>query len=160
MGDALAIVLLTKKGFRPEDFAVYHPGGSLGKQVLLRISELMHADNFVPKVKEDASLKEVIMEISSKRLGMTTVVDLSGILKGIVTDGDLRRLMEGEKNIFDFRAKEIMNQKPKTITKDALAAEGLKVMEKYSITSLVILDGEKRPQGIIHLHDILKAGIV
>src|SRR3990172_1754675 len=128
MGDALCIALLDKKGFKKEDFALFHPAGSLGKSLLLTVADLMHKGDTIPIVKENAPLKDVIYEISSKKLGVTSVVDGDGVLKGIVTDGDLRRLLEKKRDIFEITASEIMSKNPKTIDKDELAAEALKIM--------------------------------
>ncbi|MGB9808404.1 MAG: KpsF/GutQ family sugar-phosphate isomerase [Thermosulfidibacteraceae bacterium] len=161
MGDALAMALLKVKGFKREDFAMVHPGGSLGKRLLLKVEDLMHIDDEIPKTRENASMEEVVIEISSKRLGITTVVDDYDKLLGVITDGDLRRLIERlGKALFDAKAKDVMTRNPKTIKKDALATEALNIMEKYSITSLVVVDDEKKVIGVIHLHDILKAGLV
>lgn len=161
LGDALAIALLNKRGFKEEDFAVLHPGGSLGKRLLIRVSDLMHTDSEVPAVFKGAPLKDVIMEISSKKLGMAIVTDKDEKVVGIITDGDLRRLLEKNGgNINTTTAENMMTANPKTVEKDALAAKALQVMEKHSITSIVITNGSKKPTGIIHLHDILKAGVV
>jgi arabinose-5-phosphate isomerase len=160
MGDALAIALLDRKGFKKEDFAILHPGGSLGKSLLLTVDDLMHKGDALPVVKEDTPFKDVIYEISSKKLGVTTVVDKNGVLKGIVTDGDLRRLLEKRKDVFEITASEMMTGNPKIIGKDELAAKALQIMEQYSITSLLIVDERNSPAGIVHLHDLLKAGVV
>lgn len=161
LGDALALALLDKRGFKEEDFAIYHPGGSLGKKLLLRVGDIMHTGDKLPILNITAPFKDVIMEISSKKLGITIVVDKDNKVVGIITDGDLRRLMEKrEGDIFKITAQEMMSTDPKIIEKHALTAEAIQVMEKYSITSLVIIDGNKNPSGIIHLHDILKAGVV
>ncbi|MEK7846234.1 MAG: KpsF/GutQ family sugar-phosphate isomerase [Nitrospinota bacterium] len=160
MGDALAIALLDKKGFKKNDFALLHPGGSLGRSLLLTVNDLMHQGDAIPVVRENSMLKDVIYEISSKRLGVTTVVNTDGILKGIVTDGDLRRLLEKKRDIFEITASEIMSKNPKIIDKNELVAKALQIMEQYSITSLLIVDGKNSPTGIVHLHDLLKAGVV
>lgn len=160
MGDALALALLDLKGFRKEDFAVLHPGGSIGKSLLLRVGELMHTGSDIPVVKENSLLKDVIFEMSSKRMGMTAVVNGTGAAVGVVTDGDLRRMLEKERNIFTVTAREVMNPSPKTISADSLAAEAVQIMEKHSITSLMALNPDGSPKGVIHLHDLLKAGIV
>ncbi len=161
LGDALAMALLDKRGFKEQDFAVLHPGGSLGKKLLTQVDDLMHSGSNIPTINKDAPLKDVIMEISSKKLGMAIVVDQDDKVLGIITDGDLRRLMEKkEKDIFKTTAEEMMSTNPKTIEKNALAARALQIMEKHSITSLIITNGSKGPTGIIHLHDILKAGVV
>lgn len=159
MGDALAITLLEKRGFTAEDFALLHPGGSLGKRLSLKISEIMISGKDIPCVKNETSLKDSILEITSKRLGITCVVDSSGILAGIITDGDLRRLLEKSLDLRDLVAADVMTRKPKTITKDLLASFALQQMEQYNITSLIVLDKEKRPEGIVHLHDLVKLGL-
>ena len=161
MGDALAVTLLSKRGFKEEDFAFFHPGGNLGRRLLLTAGELMHTGATVPIVNIKTLMKEAIMEISSKRLGITTVIDDSYKLRGIITDGDLRRGLEkwGER-VFSLKAEDVMTHNPKTITRDTLAAKAISIMEKQSITSLVVVDQENKPEGIIHMHDLLKAGIV
>lgn len=164
MGDALAVVLLNRRGFREEDFACFHPGGSLGKRLLLRVRDVMHTGDAIPKVSVDTLIKDAIYEISSKKMGVTAVLDPAGKLLGVISDGDLRRWMEktektGE-NLLAKRAGDIMTPDPKVIAKDALAAEAMAIMENSSITCLMILDFEGRPEGVIHLHDLLKAGVV
>ncbi len=160
MGDAVAIALLGKKGFTEEDFAFFHPGGSLGRKLLLTVEDLMHAGNYIPSVPLDTLVKEAIMEISSKRLGLTAVVDSNYKLMGVITDGDLRRGLEkwGE-DFFSLQAGDVMTHRPRTITRNVLAAKAVAVMEKYSITCLMVVDEEEKVDGIIHLHDLLKAGI-
>jgi arabinose-5-phosphate isomerase len=161
MGDALAVVLLEKRGFREEDFALRHPGGVLGRKLLLRVEDLMHRGAAMPLVDQETPMKEALLEITSKRLGVTGVVDRRGTLVGVITDGDLRRGLETRGDIFRLKAKDLMTRKPKTITGDGLAAGAVATMEEHSITSLFVLeDGSRRPTGIIHLHDLLKAGIV
>ena len=161
MGDALSITLLEKRGFREEDFAFFHPGGSLGKKLLLKVEDLMHRGKDIPNVLEDAIMKDAILEISSKKLGITSVLDAQGRLSGIITDGDLRRWLEkGEADIFKVKAKEVMTRNPKTIEGKALAAKAVSLMEQHSITSLMIVDINRKPEGIIHLHDLLMAGVV
>jgi len=164
MGDALAVVLLERRGFKAEDFACYHPGGSLGKRLLLRVRDVMHAGDAVPRVSEETLIKDAIYEISSKKMGITSVVNREGRLLGVISDGDLRRWMErtektGE-NLLAKKARDIMTRNPKTISKDALAAEAVAVMEASSITCLLVPDADSRPEGVIHLHDLLKAGVV
>jgi len=164
MGDALAVVLLNRRGFREEDFACFHPGGSLGKRLLLRVRDIMHTGDAVPKVTVDTLIKDAIYEISSKKMGVTAVLDLAGKLLEVISDGDLRRWMErtektGE-NLLTKKAGEIMTHDPKVIAKEALAAEAMAIMENSSITCLMILDADRRPEGVIHLHDLLKAGVV
>lgn len=161
MGDALAVALLTKRGFKEEDFAFFHPGGSLGKKLLIRVKDLMHTGDALPLIYPETSMTKAVMEISSKRLGVAIVADADKKILGIITDGDLRRGIEKwGKPFFDMMAKEVMTKNPKTISEDELAAKALAIMERHSITSLVVPDGEGRAKGIIHLHDILKQGIV
>jgi arabinose-5-phosphate isomerase len=160
MGDALAIALLEERHFSSEDFALLHPGGPLGRRLLLKVSDIMHTGDQIPMVSEETNMKEVILEMTSKRLGTTTVVNEKGELVGIFTDGDLRRLVERTDEIFSLKAKQAMTKNPKTISADELAAKALNMMESYSITSLIITNGKKEPVGIVHLHDILKAGVV
>jgi arabinose-5-phosphate isomerase len=159
MGDALAIALLKRKDFTKEEFAMLHPGGILGKKLLLRVSDLMVGNGLVPKVKENALFKDVVFEISSKRLGCTCVVDSKGKLKGIITDGDIRRTLQNYENVADIRAKDIMNKMPKTINENLLGETALELMEKYTITQLVITDKKKSPTGVVHMHDLVKAGL-
>jgi arabinose-5-phosphate isomerase len=160
MGDALAITLLDRRGFKEEDFACFHPGGSLGKRLLLLVSDLMHTGDAVPVVKESTPMREALFEITSKKMGITTVVDGDGKLVGVITDGDLRRYLEKSDDLFGRKAGELAHGNPKVIAPDALAAQAVAIMEQHSITSLVSVDGEGRPAGIIHLHDLLKAGVV
>ncbi len=161
MGDALAVTLLEKKGFKEEDFALRHPGGILGRKLILQVEDLMHRGAELPVVQEETPMKETLLEITSKRLGVTGVVDGRGNLIGVVTDGDLRRGLESKGDIFRLKAKDLMTRNPKTIPADALAARAVAMMEQHSITSLFILaDGGRRPVGIVHLHDLLKAGII
>ncbi len=160
MGDALAVALLLKRGFSQNDFAFLHPGGNLGRKLILTVADVMHTGEEVPVVLESANLKNAILEMTSKRLGVTAVVDDAGRLSGILTDGDLRRLVEKTDKLFALTAGDAMTPEPKTIEEDALAAEAVNVMERYSITSLIITDGDRKPRGIVHLHDLLKAGIV
>ena len=159
MGDALAIALLEMRGFTAEDFALLHPGGSLGKRLSLKIEEVMIKGKDVPIVKEIASIRDSIFEITSKRLGTTCVVNEKGMLTGIITDGDLRRLLEKTMDIKNFIAADIMTSKPKTITKDLLASFAIQQMENFNITSLIVIDGEGKPEGIVHLHDLVKLGL-
>jgi arabinose-5-phosphate isomerase len=159
MGDALSIVLLEMRGFTAEDFALLHPAGSLGKRLSLRISEIMFTGNDVPIVHEDTSLKDTIIEITSKRLGTTAVVNEQNILTGIITDGDLRRLLERTLTIENLKAKDIMSKNPKTISAEYLASFALQQMEKFSITSLIVIDENKFPIGIVHLHDLVRLGL-
>src|SRR3972149_8300018 len=160
LGDALAISLLKKRGFKKEEFALFHPGGQLGKKLLLKVENLIHKDNEMPVVSEDASMRKTIIEITSKKLGVTIVVNKNRNLIGVITDGDLRRALEKYSDIMERKSSEIMTQNPKTIKSSSLAVEALRIMEKYSITSLVVQDKKRKPEGKIHLHDILRSGIV
>jgi arabinose-5-phosphate isomerase len=158
MGDALAVALLDLRGVTPEDFAVFHPGGALGRR-FLRVEELMHVGDSVPVVSEGTPMVEAILEMTGKRLGATAVVDSRGALVGIVTDGDLRRALQRGRDLTGSTAGELMSLNPKTISRHDLAAKALDTMERHSITQLLIVDAAGRPDGIIHLHDILKAKI-
>jgi arabinose-5-phosphate isomerase len=162
LGDALAIALMRKRNFRMEDFALLHPGGTLGRSLLLRVEDLMHAGDDLPKVYEDMLMRHVIVEITSKRLGVTGVFDRNDQLLGIITDGDLRRALEKGDNLLERRARDVMVKNPKGIEKEALAAHALQMMEEFSITSLFAFEGGERkyPVGILHIHDLLKAKIV
>ncbi|HYB73797.1 MAG TPA: KpsF/GutQ family sugar-phosphate isomerase [Candidatus Sulfotelmatobacter sp.] len=160
MGDALAVALLEERGFRPEDFALLHPAGALGRRLLLRVQDLMHTGDRLPVVAETASMQEAILEITGKRLGMTAVVDGGGRLTGILTDGDLRRAMQRFNDVVHRPVADCMTRNPKRIEREALAARAVQVMEHHSITSLLVVDGAERPEGVIHLHDLLKAGVV
>lgn len=159
LGDALAITLLEKRGLKKEDYALFHPGGSLGKR-LLRVSDLMHRREEIPMVRENVLMREAILEMTAKRLGMTTVVNKEGLLLGVITDGDLRRLLGKSVRPLELKVGEVMTRNPKTIKQEELAEKALKLMEDNAITSLIILDKNKRPEGIIHMHDLLKAGVV
>lgn len=160
MGDALAVALLEKRGFKTEDFASLHPGGRLGRRLILRVRDLMHVGSELPVVSGETLMRDAILEISTKRFGMTMVVDGMGRLIGIITDGDLRRGLEKHGNLLERQAEECMTRSPKVIDRDELAARAVQVMEQYKITSLVIIDPSGRPDGVIHLHDILQAGVV
>ena len=160
LGDALAVALLVERGFREEDFALFHPGGSLGKRLLLRVEDLMHAGDALPLVTEGVLMREALFVITAKGLGVTGVVDAAGVLLGIITDGDLRRALERGIDIMSASAGGLMTRNPKRIRKDELAAKALNIMEQYAITSLFVTgDEEGVPVGIIHLHDLLKAGL-
>ena len=162
LGDALAVALMGKRDFKKEDFAILHPGGVLGKKLLLKVEDLMHVGEAFPMVSEKALMKDAVFEITSKRLGVTAVCNTEGHLVGVITDGDLRRALEKFSDLFNRKASEVMTRNPKWIEKDALAAKAVQRMEEYSITSLFVFDkaGDKVPVGIIHLHDLLKAGVV
>jgi arabinose-5-phosphate isomerase len=160
IGDALAVVLLKLKGFKKEDFAVLHPGGSLGKKLILKVSDIMHQGQLVPKVGQNVTLQQGLLEMTKKRFGCTAVVGADGRMAGIFTDGDLRRLLEKNENPYKLKMKDIMTKNPKTVGGEELAVKALSIMEKNSITVLIIKDSGGRPSGIMHLHDILKSGIV
>ena len=162
LGDAIAVALIEKRHFRIEDFASLHPGGTIGRKLFLKVEDLMHTGDAIPYVYEDMPMKNAIYEITSKRLGVTAVYNEQKELAGIITDGDLRRAIEKYSNILEKTVSDVMTRNPKTIQKDALAAFALKSMEDYSITSLFVMEkeGEKRPVGVIHIHDLLKAKVV
>jgi arabinose-5-phosphate isomerase len=162
LGDALAIALMGKRNFKKEDFAMLHPGGALGKRLLLKVEDLMHVGKAFPMVSERTPMKEAIFEITSKRLGVTGVCNAEGHLVGVITDGDLRRALERFSDLFERESSEVMTKNPKWIEKDELAARAVQRMEEYSITSLFVFEkaGDRIPRGIIHLHDLLKAGVV
>ncbi|MBW6478056.1 MAG: KpsF/GutQ family sugar-phosphate isomerase [Bacteroidales bacterium] len=157
MGDALAIALLQCRGFSTKDFARYHPGGALGKQLYLKVGDL-YINNEKPEVNQSANIKDIILEISSKRLGATAVVQ-NNSLKGIITDGDLRRMLQKGNNLETLKAENIMSRNPKTIQKDTLAIDALQLMRQNNITQLLVVDGDTY-LGIVHLHDILNEGII
>lgn len=159
MGDALAIALLEQRGFTPEDFACLHPGGGLGKKLLLKVSDLMQSGEDVPAVKLDSTMKQAILEMTAKR-GVTSVVDENGKLVGVITDGDLKRLLAKSDDIMSLRVAEVMNKNPKTIDRESLAVKAAQLMEDHRVTSLLVIDRERKPVGIIHLHDIMKAGVL
>ena len=161
MGDAVAVALLVKRGFRQEDFASFHPAGSLGKKLFVRVKDLMHKGDALPMIGPSTPVMEALMEISSKRLGIAIVAGADRKILGVVTDGDVRRgVQKWGKDFFDMKAEEVMSRNPRHIAEAELAAKALSVMETYSITSLVVADTEVKAVGIIHLHDILKEGIV
>ncbi len=160
MGDALAVVLIRKRGFREEDFASLHPGGSLGKKLLVTVRDLMICGKDMPSVSPDTPMSGVILEMSSKRLGMTLVADGSGMVLGVITDGDLRRAIEQHgKELFDMQARKLMSKNPKSVHAGELAFRALEKMENHSITTLAVLDNKGRAEGVIHITDILKKGI-
>jgi arabinose-5-phosphate isomerase len=161
MGDAIAVAILVKRGLKAEDFACYHPSGTLGKKLLTTVTDLMHTGQDLPLISMGTSLPEALIEISSKRLGMTIVADNEKKILGIITDGDIRRGVEKwGKSFFDMDIQDVMSRNPKLISHDELATKALSMMEHYSITSLLISDDKKRALGVIHLHDILRKGIV
>ena len=160
MGDALAMAVLEARGFQPEDFARFHPGGVLGKK-LIRVKELMVTGDNIPQVEEGASLAQVVREMSAKRLGMTCVTGVGQELRGVVTDGDLRRAMEKIGDLPDLKARDLMTSAPKTIDEDEMAAAAVQMMEASAITCLAVTSGpDGRLAGVLHLHHLLRAGVV
>lgn len=159
MGDALAIALLQARGFSEEDFALSHPGGALGRRLLLHIDELSHYGNDLPLVNEKANISDALIEVTEKKLGMTCVTNAHGLLVGVYTDGDIRRTLNKQLDINTTQIDQVMSKQCKTIKKGTLAAEALAIMQKYSITSLVVVDDAHRPIAVTHLHDLLRAGV-
>lgn len=159
MGDALAVALLKKRDFTVEDFALFHPGGSLGKRLLLQVDQIMTKGERVPVVHQAVPLKDSILEITSKRLGATCVVNDEGILVGVITDGDLRRLLERDTDMKNLLAVDVMNTRPKAVSSNILASTALELMEKHKITQLIVIDDQRHPVGIIHLHDLVQLGL-
>jgi arabinose-5-phosphate isomerase len=159
MGDALAMTVLVEKGFKPEDFASLHPGGKLGRK-LRRVEQMMSSGDALPAVQLHTSMPDVLHEISRKKLGMTTVVEQDGRLAGIITDGDLRRKMTSTPNILDLAARDVMTVNPVAIPQSTLAVEALALMEQRKITSIVVIDGDRRVSGVVHLHDLWRTGMV
>ena len=158
MGDALAVALMEISGFSGQDFAKYHPGGNLGKRLYLRVEDI-YVNNQQPKVLKTASLKQVIVEITEKRLGVTAVVDANDMIEGIITEGDLRRMLEKSSNIEKITAIEILSKNPKTIEPDVLAVQALDVMRQHDISQLLVTSNGKY-LGILHLHDLMREGII
>jgi len=159
MGDALAVALLEHRGFRREDFAALHPAGTLGRK-LLRVADLMHVGDAIPRVRTGSLMTDVLREMTAKRLGVTAVVDADGGLVGIVTDGDLRRALAAGDFATTRMVDDVMGRQPKAIDADALAALAVSIMERHTITVLFILDADRKLAGVIHLHDLLRAGVV
>ena len=159
MGDALAIALLEERGFTAEDFAFSHPGGTLGKKLLLKVEDVMQSGDAIPVVSSNTALSGALLEISNKGLGMTTVTDDNGALVGIFTDGDLRRSLDQQVDINNTPIAELMTTGAKTASPQMLAAEALRIMEEHEITSLVVTDDNDETRGIIHLMHLLHAGI-
>lgn len=160
MGDALAVALLEARGFTPEDFALSHPGGALGKRLLLKVADLMHGGERLPTVADSVTLPQALLEMTRKGLGMTAVLDASGAVVGVYTDGDLRRTLEQGVDVRTVRITEVMTRGGKSIGADQLAAEAVQLMEKYRITSLLVMDSQGRLAGVIHMGDLLRAGVV
>ncbi|MDQ1092551.1 arabinose-5-phosphate isomerase [Xanthomonas sacchari] len=160
LGDALAVALLDARGFTADDFARSHPAGSLGRRLLLHITDVMHGGDELPKVREDASLSEALVEMSRKRLGMTAVVDADDRLLGLFTDGDLRRALDSALDVRQTRIAEVMTRQPRTIGADQLAAEAARLMETHQINGLIVVDAAGRAVGALNIHDLLRARVV
>ncbi|KRG65366.1 D-arabinose 5-phosphate isomerase [Stenotrophomonas humi] len=160
MGDALAVALLDARGFTADDFARSHPAGSLGRRLLLHITDVMHGGDDLPTVREDASLSQALMEMSRKRLGMTSVVDVDGRLVGLFTDGDLRRALDTDLDVRTAGIAEVMTRNPRTIGADQLAVEAARLLEKHHINGLIVVDADNRPVGALNIHDLLRAKVV
>ncbi len=161
LGDAIAVALLVKRGLNEKDFALFHPGGSIGKKFFIKVKDLMHAGDRLPLVSLDTPMSRAVIEMSSKRLGHAVVLNDNGKIAGVVTDGDVRRGLEKwGGRLFELTAGEVMTVSPQTISADELAAKALSIMESCSITALIVPDDNGKPVGIIHLHDILRQGIV
>lgn len=160
MGDALAMAVLEARGFTENDFALSHPGGALGRRLLLSVDEIMHKGDTIPLVTQTTNLKNTLVEMTQKKLGLTTVVDETGKLVGIFTDGDLRRVLDDNHDLAQTPVTAVMSSHPKTIDRHTLAAEALNLMESFKITSLIVVDNEQKPVGVLHIHDILRAGVV
>lgn len=161
MGDALAVCLLQKRGFTEEDFLIFHPGGALGKGIKYHVSDLMMTESRqMPVASEDIGFTELVQMISDYKLGMAMLTDKSGRLSGILTDGDIRRIVLKHKDLDNLCAKDVMSVNPKTVQSKDFAASALHLMEKYSITALAVVDDDNNPVGVVHIHDILKAGVV
>ncbi|MFT5720713.1 MAG: arabinose-5-phosphate isomerase [Motiliproteus sp.] len=160
IGDALAIALLEARGFSPEDFAFSHPGGALGRKLLLKVKDLMHSGASLPQVNQHTSLSDTLVEISHKGLGMCAVVDAEGLLVGVFTDGDLRRTLDLQLNIRQTSIAQVMTRNAQTTTADSLAAAALHLMEERKINGLIVIDSERRPIGALNMHDLLRAGVL
>lgn len=160
MGDALAVALLDARGFTAEDFARSHPGGSLGRRLLVHVRDVMHAGDDVPAIRRGAPLAEALIEVTRKGMGMTAVIDEDQRIIGIFTDGDLRRTLDRNADMHSTLIEEVMSPGPKTIDADQLAAEAVAMMQQHSITALLVADQDKRLQGALHMHDLLRAGVI
>jgi arabinose-5-phosphate isomerase len=160
MGDALAVALLESRGFTAEDFAASHPGGALGKRLLLRVNDLMHKGDRLPKVSPDVMLTEALLEMTRKGLGMTAIVDDKGAVLGVFTDGDLRRVLDANVDVRRAKISEVMTRGGKRIAPQQLAAEAVKLMETHKITALMVIDDQQQLLGVLHMHDLLRAGVV
>ncbi len=160
MGDAIAIALFRLRGFSTEDFAHLHPGGALGRRLLIRVSDIMHTGDAMPVIERSATVQETLMTMSRGRLGMAIVVNDDHRLAGVFTDGDLRRLSEKDRNFLSYRIEDVMTPNPRTIKSDAILDEVLALCEKHKITVLIVADSDNKPIGVIHLHDILQSKLV
>jgi|TARA_B110000305_G_scaffold240347_1_gene310686 arabinose-5-phosphate isomerase len=160
MGDALAMALLEARGFTAEDFAFSHPGGNLGRRLLLKVSDIMHTGNDIPQVREDTSVRDSLLEISAKKLGMTTITNSQGDICGIFTDGDLRRFLDGSQDIKETCIKDVMTSTFKSISGNSLASEAAKIMQDNEIYTLLVIDDKESFHGIVTMHDLLKANVV
>lgn len=159
MGDALAIALLEARGFTADDFALSHPGGMLGRRLLLRVNEIMRTGDAIPKVYQNTTVMDALLEITEKRLGMTTVIDDQNKVLGIYTDGDLRRTLDKKFDVHTTSLSQVMTHNPKNTYPETLAAEALQIMERHKITVLLVMDHEQNLVGILHMHDLLQAGL-
>lgn len=159
LGDALAICLLKKRGFSEEDFLMYHPSGALGKKKLINVKDLMISDERLPIISQEKSFLDVVKFISEKKLGCAILIDENGCMQGVLTDGDIRRILLAHPDVSSLVSKDVMTKNPKTVTAESIATKALAIMEKYSITSLAVVDENNRPVGIVHVHDLLKEGV-
>lgn len=160
MGDALAVALLSKRNFKEEDFANFHPGGALGKRLLVRVADIMHTDDALPKVEHDTPISDGLLEMSQKSLGITAVVNDDNSLLGVFTDGDLRRTLDQRIDIHNTPISEVMTVDGKTIRQDKLAMEAVHLMEEYGITALIVIDSGNKLIGVLNIHDLFRAGIM
>jgi arabinose-5-phosphate isomerase len=160
LGDALAVTLLKKRDFQEADFARFHPGGTIGKKLIYRVKDLMHSGEKNPIITEGVLMDKVILEMTSKGLGCTSVINSTGILTGIVTDGDLRRVLGIPGNLLERKVEEVMSADPFAVKADTLAVEALNLMEDHKITMLPVVDAGKKPVGMLHMHDLIDAGVV
>ena len=158
MGDALAIAVLKKRNFTKEDFAYLHPGGSLGKQLLLKVEDVMYTGENVPVVTKSAKFLETVLEMNRKRFGGTCVINDNGTLAGIITDGDLKRILTKDANLNGLTAEQVMSKSPKTVSSGTLAAKAMRIMKSYNIMQIIVVDEANKPIGMIHLHDLLNEG--
>ena len=159
LGDALAICLLKKRGFSEEDFLIFHPSGALGKKKLVNVSDLMISDDRMPVMNSNSKFLDAVKYISEKRLGCAILVDDFGTMQGVLTDGDIRRILLAHPDVTNLVTKDVMTKNPKTVSANSIATKALAIMEKYSITSLAVVDADNKPVGIIHVHDLLKEGV-